>query len=324
MNTYEQSIYKFRSIKNKLIQKGVIESDLPFLFEKKEHDIAILMLHGSESTPCNTYNLGHILYEKGFNTLGVLLDGHGYDVQRLHNGQISWKDCYRSAVECLDILLNMNKKVYVLGSSFGGCLAYILGIEFHNKISGVIAVSAPTFSKHEVNSNFKWVNQVVHSIKAVEHNIHKLDIPTLILHSSDDKTVKFNQAFFAYEKIITSQKKLVLYDGVGHSLGFGSNTYEVANDIENFIKSYTELVSIRFELEINANTVSVAGEFNNWDSKKNPMFFDENKWILDLMLPLGREYQYKFVINGNNWILDPNAEKAYTPLGSLNSFIKIQ
>ena len=35
MNTYEQSIYKFRSIKNKLIQKGVIESDLPFLFEKK-------------------------------------------------------------------------------------------------------------------------------------------------------------------------------------------------------------------------------------------------------------------------------------------------
>ncbi|MFN8674027.1 MAG: alpha/beta hydrolase [Candidatus Sericytochromatia bacterium] len=322
MDTYEKSIYKFKALKEKFIQHKVLETDLPFLFENKNNEIGILLIHGSESTPCNTHDLGKILYAKGYNTLGVLLAGHGHNTERLHQGLISWKECYKSAIESLEILLALNKKVYVLGSSFGGCLAYLLGLEFYKNISGVIAVSAPSFTKYDPPSNFNWMKQVSASIKAVEHHIHNLEIPTLILHSSDDKTVKLNQALFAYEKIKTEQKKLIIYNSVGHSLGFSSNTEEVAKDIDNFIKEYNELIPIQFSLDANVHSVSVAGEFNNWASNENEMMFIDGKWSIDLLLPKKRQYQYKFVINGNNWILDPYAEKIATPLGNYNSLVR--
>ena len=65
MHNYEQSLYKFKSLKDRFIKAGVLETDLPFLFENKKNRIGILMIHGSEATPCNTSTLGKQLFEKG-------------------------------------------------------------------------------------------------------------------------------------------------------------------------------------------------------------------------------------------------------------------
>lgn len=322
MQTYEQGLYQFKSLQNKFINNGVMESDLPFLFEKSENKIGILILHGSESTPCNTYKLGEILASKGYTTLGVLFSGHGFNVERLYQGAISWKDCYQSAIEGLEILSKLVDKIYVIGSSFGGCIAYLMGIQFHKQISGVIAISTPSFSKYQPPSNLKWVKQVFDSIKAVEHNIHNLEVPTLILHSADDKVVKVNQALFAFDKIKTEQKKLIMYQNHGHSLGFGANTPEVAVDIDNFIKDYQDLIPVKFELDIDAYSVSVAGEFNNWSADEDMLFYNDGKWTVTMLLRKG-DYQYKFIVNSSTWILDPKAETAITPRGKLNSLISV-
>lgn len=322
MQTYEQGLYQFKSLKDKLLNSGVIESDLPFLFENNSNKIGILMLHGSESTPCNTYKIGEMLSEKGYTTLGVLFAGHGYNVERLYQGVISWKDCYQSAIEGLDILSKLVDKVYIMGSSFGGSIAYLMGIQFHKQVSGVIAVSAPTFSKYQPPSNLKWVKQVFDCIKSVEHNIHNLDLPTLILHSADDKVVKVNQALFSFDKIKTTQKKLILYQNQGHSVGFGANTPEVSVDIDNFIKDYQDLIPVKFELDVDAYSVSVAGEFNNWLADEDMLFYNDGKWTVTMLLRKGA-YQYKFVINSSTWILDPTAETAITPMGKLNSIVNV-
>lgn len=322
MHNYEQSIHRFKAIRDKFIHNEVLESDLPFLFHKKGNKVGILMLHGSEASPCNTYQLGQMLADKGYTTIGGLLEGHGHDTQRLHSGIVSWRDCYKSAVEYLDILSDMVEEIYVLGSSFGGCIAYLLGIEYSKNVSGVIAVSAPTFSKYEPDNGMPWLKQVIGSIKAVEHNIHHLSIPTLILHGSDDRVVKVNQAFFAYDRINTQHKKMVIYNNIGHSLGFGFNNDEVLNDIDNFIKNYNTLSDVMFVLDgfEDAKTVHLAGEFNNWNGKELEMYPHEGKWLFSLKLRKG-QYHYKFVINGSNWILNPNAPEAYTPYGQKNSLV---
>lgn len=324
MNSYTQSLSNFETLKSKHQNNGVLESDLPFLFENQNNDIGILMLHGSEATPCNTNILGNLMYKKGYTVLGGLLEGHGLNSNILHNGKVSWRDCYNSAVEYLSILKDMVDKVYILGSSFGGALAYLMGIEYHNDISGVIAVSAPTYSDFTPPNHLHWLKQIHGSIKAVEHNIHHLNTPTLIMHGVDDKVVKVNQAFYAFNNVKTEQKKLLVYNKIGHSLGFGFNTEEVSNDIDNFIRSYSEQIHIRFEYySHNANYVSVAGEFNNWNAKSNPMFkVNNNTWILDLYLSSGN-YQYKLVVDEHNWILDPNAPTIATPKGQYNSLISI-
>lgn len=324
MNNYTQSLTHFKSIAFKHQRLGVIETDLPFLLENQKNKIGILMLHGSEATPCNTYALGKIMHEKGYTVLGGLLQGHGISSDILHNGSVSWKDCYSSAVEYLNILKNMVEKVYILGSSFGGALAYLMGIEYSNIVDGVIAVSAPTHSDFTPPENRHWLKQVHGSIKAVEHNIHHLNIPVLIMHGVDDKVVKISQAFYAFNKVQTEQKKLMVYNKIGHSLGFGFNTNEVADDIENFIRNYTELVPYRFEYKSNnAQSVSVAGEFNNWNAKSDYMTqVSDDTWLIDLYLSPGN-YQYKIVVNCFQWVLDPNAKTTATPKGDYNSIISV-
>jgi cyclomaltodextrinase / maltogenic alpha-amylase / neopullulanase len=65
-----------------------------------------------------------------------------------------------------------------------------------------------------------------------------------------------------------------------------------------------------FLSEPSARSVSVAGTFNNWDRNANPMKVDADgrTWRLSLNLAFGK-HQYKFVRNGEEWMVDPKAKK---------------
>jgi 1,4-alpha-glucan branching enzyme len=70
----------------------------------------------------------------------------------------------------------------------------------------------------------------------------------------------------------------------------------------------------------NARSVSVAGEFNRWNTMANPMSKDAwGNWTVAIPLPPGR-YQYKFVVNGSDWKTDPtNPETVDDGQGNINS-----
>ncbi len=56
-------------------------------------------------------------------------------------------------------------------------------------------------------------------------------------------------------------------------------------------------------------SVHLAGEFNQWSMTRNPMRDDDGDgiWRLLYRLEVGRRYEYKFVVNGGEWVTDPNA-----------------
>ncbi|MBE9586264.1 hypothetical protein IM792_17555 [Mucilaginibacter sp. JRF] len=54
---------------------------------------------------------------------------------------------------------------------------------------------------------------------------------------------------------------------------------------------------------LNAQSVRVAGSFNNWDPEQYTMGRKGDEWVLNIKLPVGKT-RYKFVVDGN-WILDP-------------------
>ena len=55
-----------------------------------------------------------------------------------------------------------------------------------------------------------------------------------------------------------------------------------------------------------AFSVSLAGNFNNWDVNAHPMVKDEEgTWRVVVQLSPG-DYEYKFVVNGGNWTVDPD------------------
>lgn len=68
-----------------------------------------------------------------------------------------------------------------------------------------------------------------------------------------------------------------------------------------------------------AEEVILFGDFNNWNSKKHPMFKDKNGiWVKTIMLAPGN-YEYKFLVDGQ-WKEDPkNIKTCLNCFGTLNS-----
>jgi len=58
-----------------------------------------------------------------------------------------------------------------------------------------------------------------------------------------------------------------------------------------------------------ANSVSLVGDFNDWDPKRSPMRTANGIWATVVQLAPGR-YRYAFLVNGVEWRADPGAPTA--------------
>jgi 1,4-alpha-glucan branching enzyme len=65
---------------------------------------------------------------------------------------------------------------------------------------------------------------------------------------------------------------------------------------------------------IKAETAYLVGDFNNWDEKATPMKLikKNGQFSITLDLETGREYQFRYLVNGTEWHNDWHADK-YVP-----------
>jgi 1,4-alpha-glucan branching enzyme len=70
-----------------------------------------------------------------------------------------------------------------------------------------------------------------------------------------------------------------------------------------------------------AKTVSLVGDFNQWDPNRHPMKMrEEGTWEKIIVLPPGR-YEYKFIVDGT-WQNDPqNHDSCFNVFGTLNNIL---
>ena len=96
------------------------------------------------------------------------------------------------------------------------------------------------------------------------------------------------------------------------------------------MKSYTKTgrsCRVTFELppQVNANTAAVCGEFNEWDAAKHPMKRrKDGGFSLTVSLKPGNEYRFRYLLDGERWENDWEADK-YLPneLGSEDSVVVV-
>ncbi|HNQ37293.1 MAG TPA: isoamylase early set domain-containing protein [Prolixibacteraceae bacterium] len=73
-----------------------------------------------------------------------------------------------------------------------------------------------------------------------------------------------------------------------------------------------------------ASKVNIAGDFNNWNETSDEMnTLKDGSFSLTLDLETGREYQFRYLLDGSTWINDEAADN-YCPSGfgdSQNSVI---
>ncbi len=66
------------------------------------------------------------------------------------------------------------------------------------------------------------------------------------------------------------------------------------------------LVTFRFQGDQNTKTVSVAGTFNEWNKERNPLTGPDGEGLFTVTIEMALGvHEYKFVINGEHWTLDP-------------------
>jgi serine protease AprX len=75
-----------------------------------------------------------------------------------------------------------------------------------------------------------------------------------------------------------------------------------------------------------ADSVSVAGDFNNWSHIATPLKRNgSGLWSTEVAAPRTGRFEYKFIIDGQRWIEDPsNGMKAPDNHGGLNSVLVIE
>lgn len=71
---------------------------------------------------------------------------------------------------------------------------------------------------------------------------------------------------------------------------------------------------VTFELrEVDAEKVYVAGDFNDWSVDGTPLNRrKDGRFSATLTLPAGREYRYRYVLDGDRWTNDSDADR-YEP-----------
>jgi 1,4-alpha-glucan branching enzyme len=72
-----------------------------------------------------------------------------------------------------------------------------------------------------------------------------------------------------------------------------------------------------------AGNVHLVGEFNEWDVAATPMRKQKDgAFTTSLDLPSDREYQFRYLIDGELWISDPEADKfAFSPFGDCENSV---
>jgi 1,4-alpha-glucan branching enzyme len=80
------------------------------------------------------------------------------------------------------------------------------------------------------------------------------------------------------------------------------------------------------ELARGARKVSLVGEFNNWNPKATPLEqLKSGEFKVTVDLEVGREYQYRYLLDGKVWQNDDGADR-YCPSGfegAENSVVRV-
>lgn len=89
----------------------------------------------------------------------------------------------------------------------------------------------------------------------------------------------------------------------------------------------TKTCRVTFELpaEASAQTASVCGDFNDWSPTANPMVRrKDGRFSVTISLPVDQTYRYRFLLDGDRWENDWDAEMYVSnSYGTEDSLIRV-
>ncbi|MGL1902724.1 MAG: alpha/beta fold hydrolase [Fibrobacterales bacterium] len=214
---------------------------------------AILFIHGWSSSPRDLKFLAEKL-SPSFYCKGVRLNGHGEDTYTAMSSY-TWNDYYTTVSNAYDSLKKEYSTISVIGLSFGGALALQLAKERTIKnliliapfirtpkipipficIRDLVRIFPPfnfvfTKNKHSAISNpvarqehityqkmhIHALKELFKGVKVFSSDLNAITCPTLLLHSTKDKTSSFSNSYFILKHLSSLDKQLNAFTNSNH------------------------------------------------------------------------------------------------------------
>jgi len=143
-------------------------------------------------------------------------------------------------------------------------------------------------------------------------------VPTTLLRQADDLAQRA-------EKLLATSKPLFDKNGAAQFERKPATPEQVQEKIDAIYGVRTCDEGVLFVADApGANSVHLAGDFNNWSADATPMVSSNKDAGFRALLPLAPGcYSYRYVIDGH-WQADPHNDRSETnPFGELNSIVEV-
>ena len=222
---------------------------------------AILIIHGfGGGTYDEEYLENRLELIRNFDVFTFTLPGH----DGLFKSNMKENEWIKKTDEMIDFLIKNNyKTIYVIGHSMGGVLASRLASK-HKEIKKLVLLAAAFRYLEFKDDNIDVVkslkktpelvkdykeeflsrlikmppNAIKEFIKTVKNNeyvLKNINIPTLIIQGTSDSLVPLETADYIYNEIPSTNKEVLILDGVNHDIFKSAKKEEVTEEIIKFL-----------------------------------------------------------------------------------------
>lgn len=216
----------------------------PFFFAGGS--IGCVLLHGFTAAPREMRPMGEFLNERGITVHGVRLAGHGTCPEDL--ARTTWRDWYTCALDSARGLRGRCRAVFTCGLSLGGALSLLLAAD--KEVDGAIAINTP-LRPHDKRLKYarflapfkpytpkglanlydpaaladhadyfrvptRAAAELHRLTRVLEHALPCVAAPVLVIQSRLDRVVPPEDGQTIFDRIATSDKRLVWLARGGH------------------------------------------------------------------------------------------------------------
>lgn len=252
------------------IKGNFMKGGEPFL-NLVSSEVGVLMFHGFTSTPYQFKDLAKYLTDRELSVYCPVIAGHATRPEDLEKTTAA--DWQKSVEDSFLKFQNQVKKIFLVGNSFGGNLAFYLAAKFANPVSGIVSLGAPITLRYQKFIKLRYyaygwlkkyyrkpgihyhddylpaeqvsypvipvrsLGQLLNFIKQITiPGLTQVKTPTLIIQADEDPIVHPKSAQTLHEQLGSDYKKVCWLNGRFHSLSDMQRKEEIFEKIYQFIK----------------------------------------------------------------------------------------
>lgn len=245
----------------------IIPTAEPFFFSGNK--TGCLLIHGFTGTPKEMRWMGEYLAEQGFSVLGVRLAGHATDPEDMIRSR--YADWMHSVEDGYHLLRGIADRVYLVGLSMGGVLSLLMATRLD--VAGVVAMSVPyeipdlrlkyakllskiiKYVPKDDENGEGWVDkdawrihvaypqnpvrsagELAEMMAEMRAALPDVNVPTLLVHSRNDKGLPQDSMDRIYAALGTSDKEMMWVTESGHVIPREPAKAEVFPKVADFIR----------------------------------------------------------------------------------------